>query len=82
MSTPLPPVAYKQDLPPAQGYGTIRYKRNLPFKGPSGAMLFAIVGGLTTFGQWHQKRKKAEKRYVRRQAGEGVGCQAEEGWTS
>mmetsp|Transcript_10928 Transcript_10928/g.21635 ORF Transcript_10928/g.21635 Transcript_10928/m.21635 type:complete len:143 (-) Transcript_10928:237-665(-) len=62
-----PPV---QDMPPKGGYPAIRYSRNLPNRGPPGAVLWAgLVGTITwgfyRLGQGNQKRT-AEKMEVLR----------------
>ncbi|KAF8622097.1 hypothetical protein AX15_007235 [Amanita polypyramis BW_CC] len=37
-------MPYRQDMPPAGGFETVKYKRNLPMKGPGA---YAILGGVT-----------------------------------
>ncbi|KAJ8453831.1 hypothetical protein ONZ45_g19549 [Pleurotus djamor] len=37
-------IPYRQDMPPAGGFESVKYKRNLPVRGP-GAL--AILGGVT-----------------------------------
>ena len=37
-------VVFDRDMPPAGGFESVKYKRNLPFRGPSG---LAILGGVT-----------------------------------
>lgn len=39
-----------QDLPPAQGFPEIKYRRYLPKRGPSGAVIIAGIFGLSVFG--------------------------------
>lgn len=41
-----------RDLPPAEGYGVLKYKRSLPVKGPSGAVFFAVMGAVTGYS-WY-----------------------------
>jgi len=43
-------MSFHQDLPPAGGYPRIPYLRNLPKRGPSGAVIWLGVIGVTTFG--------------------------------
>ncbi|WFD00611.1 hypothetical protein MYAM1_003362 [Malassezia yamatoensis] len=49
------------------GFAPIRYKRNLPNKGPSGVMLIASVVGLTTYGFYRVGRNNLEKRELARE---------------
>ncbi|KAF5322789.1 hypothetical protein D9619_000608 [Psilocybe cf. subviscida] len=37
-------VPYRQDMPPAGGFEAVKYKRNLPTRGPGA---YAILGGVT-----------------------------------
>lgn len=53
-----------RDLPPRGGYAPIRYKRNLPAKGPSGVMLIFMTVGITAFGFWRLGLGNIERRYV------------------
>jgi len=54
-----------RDLPPQGGYAPIRYKRNLPARGPSGVMLMLSAVGITAFGFWRLGLGNVERRYVR-----------------
>ncbi|KAL7409245.1 GRIM-19 [Mrakia frigida] len=63
----LPSIPYKQDMPPPQGYGSVRYKRSLPFKGISGLLVFATAGFLTTLGHHYGKKSRAETRENQRE---------------
>ncbi len=58
----LPPVAYKQDLPPSGGYAPIRYKRNLPARGPGGLAIFAGVFAICGFGFYRVMQGNLEQR--------------------
>lgn len=51
-------------MPPPGGYETLKYKRNLPVKGPSGAVLFGGMFALCTFGFWRLGQGNVEKRCV------------------
>ncbi|WFD05675.1 hypothetical protein MVES1_001007 [Malassezia vespertilionis] len=51
------------DLPPTGGYAPIRYKRNLPARGPSGVTLIAGIIGITAFGFYRMGQGQIEKRY-------------------
>jgi hypothetical protein len=45
------PLFMTQDLPPRGGFPSqFNYKRNLPARGPSGAILLAGVTGIILFG--------------------------------
>ncbi|AYO44254.1 NADH dehydrogenase [ubiquinone] 1 alpha subcomplex subunit 13 [Malassezia restricta CBS 7877] len=60
-------VTYKQDLPPQGGYAPIRYKRNLPARGPSGVMLMLSAVGITAFGFWRLGLGNVERRELARE---------------
>ncbi|GAA5876763.1 hypothetical protein JCM5296_003268 [Sporobolomyces johnsonii] len=60
-------IPYKQDLPPAGGYNPIKYKRNLPTKGPSGAIVFSAVAAICAFGFWRVGLGNLEKRELQRE---------------
>lgn len=52
-------------MPPAGGFDNVKYKRNLPFRGPGG---LAILGGTTLiciFGFWRYGQSNLERRYDR-----------------
>ncbi|KWU45658.1 hypothetical protein RHOSPDRAFT_16087, partial [Rhodotorula sp. JG-1b] len=51
-----------RDLPPAGGFAPIKYKRNLPTKGPGGALIFGTVAAICTFGFWRVGQGNLEKR--------------------
>ncbi|WFD26708.1 Vacuolar protein sorting-associated protein 41 [Malassezia nana] len=57
-------ITYKQDLPPQGGYAPIRYKRNLPVRGPSGVFLLFATVGVSVFGFWRLGQGNIERRYV------------------
>ena len=53
-----------RDMPPPGGFESLKYKRNLPFRGPSG---LAILGGVTAvclYGFYRLGRGNIEKRCV------------------
>ncbi|KAI9140877.1 GRIM-19, partial [Paraphysoderma sedebokerense] len=56
-----------QDLPPPGGFGSVRYKRNLPSRGPSGAVLFAGVIGIMTYGWYWTIEGIKERRELKRE---------------
>ncbi|CDZ98719.1 NADH:ubiquinone oxidoreductase, B16.6 subunit/cell death-regulatory protein [Phaffia rhodozyma] len=47
------PIKYRQDMPPPEGFGSIKYKRSLPYKGPSGIAIFGGLGLLMGVG-WYR----------------------------
>lgn len=53
-----------RDLPPQGGYAPIRYKRNLPVRGPSGVFLIFATVGVSIFGFWRLGQGNVERRYV------------------
>ncbi|KIM46419.1 hypothetical protein M413DRAFT_441512 [Hebeloma cylindrosporum] len=62
MSTP-----YRQDMPPAGGFEALKYKRNLPLRGPGA---YAIPGGVTAicaFGFWRLGKGNLERRELERE---------------
>ncbi|KAH8925687.1 GRIM-19 [Atractiella rhizophila] len=58
---------YKQDMPPPGGFEPVRYKRSLPIRGPSGAVIFASVLGLCTFGFYRVYHGNLEKKELNRE---------------
>lgn len=55
----------RRDLPPAGGFAPIKYKRNLPIKGPGGAVVFGAVALICGFGFWRVGLGNLEQRCVR-----------------
>lgn len=53
-----------RDMPPPGGYETLKYKRNLPLKGPSGAVLFGGVFAICIAGFYRLGQGNVEKRCV------------------
>jgi len=60
-------VPYRQDMPPPGGFEAIKYKRNLPLKGPSGLVMFLGVMGITSFGMYRVLQGRAEQRELKRE---------------
>ncbi|WFD34436.1 hypothetical protein MCUN1_001277 [Malassezia cuniculi] len=56
-----------RDLPPKGGYAPIRYKRNLPAKGPSGFTLLAGIVAMSAFGFYRVGQHNSEKRELKRE---------------
>ena len=45
-------MAPTQDLPPAGGFAPIRYKRNLPQRGPPGFLYFLVGTAAIAYGMY------------------------------
>jgi NADH dehydrogenase (ubiquinone) 1 alpha subcomplex subunit 13 len=54
-------------MPPVAGFGTVQYKRALPFKGPSGAVIFAVVGAIMGVGWYRTIGGRREKHELARE---------------
>lgn len=52
-----------QDLPPAEGFPEIKYRRYLPKRGPSGLVLLAGVTAISAFGFYRVFQGILERRY-------------------
>lgn len=53
-----------QDMPPSGGYSQVRYRRYLPKRGPSGAVIIAGVAAFCTFGFYRVAQGNLERRCV------------------
>lgn len=53
-----------QDLPPAEGYREIKYRRYLPQRGPSGLVILAGVTAISAFGFYRVSQGNLERRYA------------------
>lgn len=51
-------------MPPAGGFPEIKYKRNLPFRGPSGVVILGGVTAVCAYGFYRVGLGNLEKRYV------------------
>ncbi|PWN18517.1 GRIM-19 [Microstroma glucosiphilum] len=60
-------IHYDQDLPPKGGYEPIRYKRNLPGKGPGGIAIFGGVLAICGYGFWRVVQGNLEQRELKRE---------------
>jgi len=60
-------VPYRQDLPPPGGFEAVRYKRNLPLKGPSGLVILAGVTLICGYGFYKVGQGNLEKRELKRE---------------
>ncbi|KAJ3196296.1 hypothetical protein HK101_009404 [Irineochytrium annulatum] len=57
-----------QDRPPANGFPqTIAFKRNIPLRGPSGAVIFLATIGIMGYGFYWIGQSNAERRELRRE---------------
>ncbi|KAF4601918.1 hypothetical protein EYR40_005119 [Pleurotus pulmonarius] len=60
-------IPYRQDMPPPGGFESVKYKRNLPFRGPGS---LAILGGVTAicaYGFYRLGKGNLEKRELHRE---------------
>ncbi|EJD01590.1 GRIM-19 [Fomitiporia mediterranea MF3/22] len=60
-------LPYRQDMPPPGGFESIKYKRNLPFRGPSSAAIVIGVFGICAFGFYRLGQGNLEKRELQRE---------------
>lgn len=51
-----------RDMPPSGGFESIKYKRNLPFRGPGGVVILAGVTAIVTYGFYQLGKGNIEKR--------------------
>ena len=51
-------------MPPSGGYAPIKYKRNLPLRGPSGIVMLSGIGAVCAFGFWRVGQGNLEKKCV------------------
>ncbi|SAM04732.1 hypothetical protein [Absidia glauca] len=56
-----------QDLPPSGGYAQVKYRRYLPKRGPSGAVIFAGITAICTYGFYQVARGNLEKKELARE---------------
>lgn len=49
-------------MPPSGGFESIKYKRNLPFRGPGGVVILAGVTAIVTYGFYQLGKGNIEKR--------------------
>ncbi|KDN36141.1 GRIM-19 [Tilletiaria anomala UBC 951] len=59
--------SFKQDLPPQGGYAPIRYKRNLPARGPGGIAIFGGVLAICAWGFYRVGQGNLEQRELKRE---------------
>jgi hypothetical protein len=53
-----------RDMPPVGGFDAVKYKRNLPFRGPGGLVILGGVTAVCAYGFYQLGRGNLEKRYV------------------
>lgn len=53
-----------QDMPPAGGFEAVRYKRNIPMRGPGGAVIFGGVAAVCAYGFYVLGKGNLERRCV------------------
>lgn len=52
-------------MPPPGGFEAIKYKRNLPFRGPGALAILGGVAAISAFGFYRYGQGALELRYVR-----------------
>ncbi|PWN54102.1 GRIM-19 [Violaceomyces palustris] len=60
-------IQFKQDLPPKGGYEPIRYKRNLPARGPGGLAVFGGILAICAYGFYKVGQGNLEQRELKRE---------------
>ncbi|KAF8076659.1 GRIM-19 [Lyophyllum atratum] len=60
-------VSYRQDMPPPGGFAALKYKRNLPFRGPGSLVILGGVTGICAFGFYRLGKGNLEKRELQRE---------------
>ncbi len=51
-------------MPPPGGFEAVKYKRNLPFRGPSGVVILGAVTAVCVYGFYRVGLGNLERRYV------------------
>ncbi|KAL4081546.1 GRIM-19 [Scleroderma yunnanense] len=54
-------------MPPPGGFEAVQYKRNLPFRGPSGLIILGAVTALCTYGFYRVGKGNLEQRELQRE---------------
>ncbi|KAK0546909.1 hypothetical protein OC846_002907 [Tilletia horrida] len=60
-------IPYSQDLPPQGGFQPVRYKRNLPTRGPGGLAIFGGVFAICAYGFYKVGTSNVEARELKRE---------------
>ncbi|KAJ3975247.1 GRIM-19 [Lentinula raphanica] len=58
---------YRQDMPPPGGFEAVKYKRNLPFRGPGALVILGGVAAISAFGFYRYGQGALEKRELQRE---------------
>ncbi|CAA7260083.1 unnamed protein product [Cyclocybe aegerita] len=58
---------YRQDMPPAGGFEAIKYKRNLPLRGPGAYVILGSVTGICAYGFYRLGKGNLERRELERE---------------
>ena len=53
---------FDRDMPPAGGFENVKYKRNLPFRGPSGLVILGGVTAICAYGFYRVGLGNLERR--------------------
>ncbi|CAL1701280.1 unnamed protein product [Somion occarium] len=59
---------YRQDMPPPGGFEPVKYKRNIPLRGPSGVVILGGVTAVCAYGFYRLGKGNLEKRELKREA--------------
>jgi NADH dehydrogenase (ubiquinone) 1 alpha subcomplex subunit 13 len=51
-----------RDMPPQGGFEAVKYKRNIPIRGPSGLVILGCVTAICTYGFYRVGKGNLEKR--------------------
>lgn len=51
-----------RDMPPPGGFEAVKYKRNLPFRGPSGLVILGAITALCSYGFYRVGKGNLEQR--------------------
>ncbi|KII95007.1 hypothetical protein PLICRDRAFT_128409 [Plicaturopsis crispa FD-325 SS-3] len=54
-------------MPPAGGFEAVKYKRNLPFRGPGGIVVLGGVAAVCTYGWYQLGKGNLERRELQRE---------------
>ncbi|KAJ7490277.1 B16.6 subunit of GRIM-19, NADH:ubiquinone oxidoreductase [Mycena galericulata] len=60
-------MSYRQDLPPAGGFEAVKYKRNLPLRGPGALVILGGVTAFCSFGFYRLGLGNIERRELQRE---------------
>ena len=52
----------RRDMPPPGGFEAVKYKRNLPFRGPSGLVILGAVTAVCAYGFYRVGKGNLERR--------------------